>query len=85
MSNTTPSLPPSASPNLTHHPYSIATGLNAVGILCTVLTTCTTAIRFYTKLYIIKAHGWEDCEYYSYIPSYVFLRRKTVILSDRCC
>lgn len=56
----TPSPPPSPAPNFTN-PYSIAKGLNAVGILCTTLTTFTTAIRLYTKLYIIKTHGWEDC------------------------
>ena len=42
-------------------PYSIQTSLIMSGVLCLTLTTLTTAIRLYTKLLIIKAHGWADC------------------------
>lgn len=71
----TTSPPSSAAPNFTN-PYSIAKGLNAVGIFCTALTTLTTAIRLYTKLVIMKAHGWEDCRYNS-------MCYQTFIISDR--
>ncbi len=56
--------PPGITPNFTN-PYSIAEGLIAVGILCLTLTSLTTAMRIYTKLYIIKVHGWEDCRWKS--------------------
>ena len=42
-------------------PYSIQNSLIAWSVVCLTLTSLTTAIRLYTKLYIVKAHGWEDC------------------------
>ena len=44
------------------HPYSIINTLEAGSALCLTLATLTTAIRLYTKFFIIKSHGWEDCE-----------------------
>ena len=53
--------PPSGvTPNFIN-PHSIQTSLLASMVLCLTLTTLTTAIRLYTKLTIIKTHGWADC------------------------
>ena len=45
------------------HPYTIVNSLTAGVVLCLTLATLTTAIRLYTKFFIIKSHGWEDCEW----------------------
>lgn len=52
--------PSGVTPNFIN-PYSIQTSLVISGVLCLALTTLTTAIRLYTKLLIVKAHGWPDC------------------------
>lgn len=52
--------PPGITPDFVN-PYSTADTLRAIGATCIVLTTLTTATRLYTKCYIIKARGWEDC------------------------
>ena len=49
------------------HPYSIKNALNAGVVLCLTLSTLTTAIRLYTKFFIVKSHGWEDCEWFCHI------------------
>ena len=54
--------PPGVTPNFVN-PYSLADLIRAVGTFLIVLVTLTTAIRFYTKLIILKAHGWADCMY----------------------
>ena len=48
------------------HPYSIYNALAAGTVLCLTLATLTTAIRLYTKFFIIKSHGWEDCKWRSF-------------------
>ncbi len=53
--------PPGVTPNFVD-PYSIMSAALAVTIVFLVLTSATTAIRLYTKFYLIKTHGWEDCE-----------------------
>lgn len=52
--------PPGVVPNFVN-PSSLATVIWPVGIFCLVLTIVTTSIRFVTKFYIVKAHGWADC------------------------
>ena len=52
--------PPGVVPNFIN-PYSIQKSLIASSVVCLALTSLTTAIRLYTKLYIVNAHGWEDC------------------------
>ena len=42
--------------------YSINHSLMAGNVLCLTLATLTTTIRLYTKFFIVKSHGWEDCE-----------------------
>lgn len=59
--------PPGVTPNFID-PYSIGDGLKAAGILFVVLTTLSTALRLYTKLLIIKTHGWEDCKFEHFTP-----------------
>lgn len=56
-------LPPPAGviPNFTN-PYSIITVGLAANLLFLTLTTITTAIRCYTKLFLIRKQGWDDCQ-----------------------
>ena len=49
------------------HPYTIINSLTAGVALCLTLATLTTAIRLYTKFFIIKSHGWEDCEWRAHV------------------
>ena len=56
--------PPGVVPNFVN-PDSIADTIRAVAVFLAVLTTLSTAIRFYTKFFIVKAHGWEDCMLHS--------------------
>lgn len=64
--------PPGVVPNFVD-PFSIANTLRGVGVFCVVLTTFTTAIRLYTKFYIIKVHGWEDCTWHSIFSCFDYL------------
>lgn len=54
--------PDGVTPNFTD-PYSIANPLIAVATLCLILASFTTVVRLYTKFYIMKKHGWEDCKW----------------------
>ena len=44
------------------NPDSIARAITAVNIFFVVLTSLTTLIRTYTKLFLVKSFGWSDCE-----------------------
>lgn len=52
--------PAGVTPNF-DNPYSILDPLTAGNALCLTLATISIVIRFYTKLFILKVHGWEDC------------------------
>ena len=70
-------LPPPAGviPNFTH-PYSIVKPALAATILFLILTTVTTCIRCYTKLFVIRKPGWDDCQLkHIYFPECVLIRR----------
>ena len=56
-------LPPPAGviPNFTD-PYSITKATAAVTIMFLILTTITTGIRCYTKVFIVWKQGWDDCQ-----------------------
>ena len=56
-------LPPPSGviPNFTD-PDSITTIAIVVAIVFLSLTTVTTSIRCYTKLFLIRKHGWDDCQ-----------------------
>ena len=53
--------PPGVIPNFAD-PYSITKAALAATIVFLILTTITTGIRCYTKLFIIRKHGWDDCQ-----------------------
>lgn len=69
--------PPGVVPNFVN-PDSIADTIRAVAVFFAVLTTLSTAIRFYTKFFILKAHGWED---YTMLIAWVHMES---ILSPSC-
>ena len=58
-----PGLQPPAGiiPNFVNPP-SLENVQIAAAVVCLVLATLTTLLRMYTKMFIIKAVGWEDCE-----------------------
>lgn len=41
-------------------PFSLQAGIIANAVLCLVLTTISSVLRAYTKLFIIKSSEWED-------------------------
>jgi hypothetical protein len=43
------------------HPYTIAGEIKVLVIVFMVLVVITTVIRAYTKLRILRTHGWDDC------------------------
>lgn len=53
--------PPGTMPNFIN-PHSISGAIGAVNILFLVLTSVTTLIRTYTKIFLVKSFGWSDCE-----------------------
>ena len=59
--------PPGVIPNFVN-PHSIADAVKVLDVIWIVLATLTTVIRLYTKIYILKAHGWADCMLYSVYP-----------------
>ena len=56
-------LPPPAGiiPNFTD-PYSISKVILAANIMFLTMTTVTTSIRCYTKLFVMRKLGWDDCQ-----------------------
>ena len=56
-------LPPPAGiiPNFTD-PYSISKAMLAANIVFLTMTTVTTSIRCYTKLFVMRKLGWDDCQ-----------------------
>ena len=57
-------LPPPAGviPNFTNS-YSITKVTVAAAIVFLALTTVTTSIRCYTKLFVVRKQGWDDCQF----------------------
>ena len=54
--------PPGVVPNFID-PYSLRGIIIAITAVEMTVTTTVTALRMYTKLFILKSHGWEDCMY----------------------
>jgi len=53
--------PPGVVPNFVN-PYSLESIQIVSAVLCLALALLSTLLRMYTKLFIIKTHGWEDCK-----------------------
>jgi hypothetical protein len=59
---TTPAMaPPSGQQANFEHPFDISKKLWAIDAVFMGTTTILFAMRLYTKLRILKRHGWEDC------------------------
>lgn len=54
--------PPGVKPNF-ENPESLRSYWILMMCTCWTFSTVFVALRFYTKLIIIKSHGWEDCRY----------------------
>ena len=52
--------PLGAAPNYAH-PWSVQGTIKALNTVLIVLTTITTLLRMYTRLFIVKRYGWSDC------------------------
>ena len=57
--------PPGVTPNFVN-PESLHTEWVLMMSMCLTFTTIFICVRMYTKLVIIKSHGWEDCKLSSY-------------------
>ncbi|TVY15619.1 hypothetical protein LARI1_G005456 [Lachnellula arida] len=51
--------PPGVIPNFVN-PYSIAPTIRGLGDLFLILICVTSILRFYTRFFVIKDHGWAD-------------------------
>lgn len=58
-----PGLPPplGVTPNFVN-PESVTGQAHVVFVMCLVFSTLFVFLRMYTKLILLKSHGWEDCE-----------------------
>ena len=61
--NTTPALqpPPGVLPNF-NDPYNTDSTINGTLGICIAISSIFVLLRLYTKLYIIRKYGWEDCQ-----------------------
>lgn len=59
----TPALqpPPGITSNF-DNPYNIKPEINAALGVCLGVSTVLVWLRLYTRFFIIKCHGWEDCK-----------------------
>ena len=53
--------PPGVTPNFVN-PENYQSSILALQTICLVLATVFTALKIYTKLFLIKSLGSEDCE-----------------------
>lgn len=53
--------PPGVTPNFTN-PYSVQPTIIATLVICIVVPSIFVFLRVYTKLFLAKTHGWEDCK-----------------------
>lgn len=53
--------PPGVTPNFVN-PESVTGQAHVVFVMCLVFSTLFVFLRMYTKLILLKSHGWEDCE-----------------------
>lgn len=51
------------------HPHAMMSEVYTTLVLSIVVSTIIVLIRLYTKYFVIKAHGWEDCTFNVIIPS----------------
>lgn len=59
----TPALkpPPGVVPDF-DNPSGIQGEIHALLIVCAVISTIFVWLRLYTRYFIIKSHGWDDCK-----------------------
>lgn len=55
--------PPGIKSNFVNPPNEFETNI-AVNSLCLVIGTTCVFTRLYTKFFIMRSHGWEDCMLY---------------------
>ena len=53
--------PPGVMPNLKNPPVHFFEERLLTMIMCLTFTTLFVTMRMYTKLFVIRTHGWEDC------------------------
>ena len=53
--------PPGITPNFVN-PRSIEGTIAALVVVCVVTTTISTLLRMYTRVFIAKNHGMDDCK-----------------------
>ena len=57
--------PPGVTPNLEDPPIHLLKERLLTMTMCLTFTVLFVMMRMYTKLFVIKSHGWEDCKYIS--------------------
>lgn len=59
--------PPGVRPNLKNPSIHFFEERLLTMTLCLTFTTLFVMMRMYTKLFVIKSHGWEDCKLIFYM------------------
>ena len=54
--------PPGVIPNLVNPKDELFTWWILMMCMCSISSTIFVFVRMYTKLALVKSHGWEDCE-----------------------
>ena len=54
--------PPGVTPNLEHPSVHFLSVRLLTMTMCLAFTTLFVMMRMYTKLFVVKGHGWEDCK-----------------------
>ena len=54
--------PPGVEVHYEHAPNGRGIGYIVVSILLLLISTIIVALRFYTKIILIRAPGWDDCK-----------------------
>ena len=65
-----------------HNPPSQRTANVVCQTLCLIISTLCVSIRMYTKFFIIRSHGCEDCELYLFCA---LSRSNADYRTDCCC
>ncbi|MCJ1314638.1 hypothetical protein MMC25_008320 [Agyrium rufum] len=81
LDNTPAMAPPPGMVSKLIDPPSQAASFLAMVIICLVLSTSTFLMRIYTKLFLLRRHGWDDYVSHILYPLVMFPTKLSILLS----
>ena len=73
--------PPGLTPNLKNPPKHFFADRLVTMVLCLTFATLFVAMRMYTKLFVMKRHGWEDCKIIDHMNQIFLIYDRYMFLS----